>query len=253
MARVLSKRGVELILAARRTDRLEELKQELGTPVRIIGTDLSRAENCKDLYEQVKDEDIDILINNAGFGDAGKFAETSLVKEMTLIDTNIRATHILTKLFVRDFRKKNRGYLLNVASSAGFLPGPNMAVYYASKSYILRLSEALYEELRREHSSVSVSILCPGPVNTEFSSVADVRFRIRGLNSYRVAEYAIDRMFRRKLVIIPGMQMKAGKFLERFVSEKMLCRISYHIQQRAADNRDRHAEHGQQTRTGEVR
>lgn len=232
MAKVLSEKGIDLILVARRTDRLEELKKQLSTHVQIISMDLALTENCLALYEQVKDQDIDILINNAGFGDCGKFAETSLDKELNMIDTNIRATHILTKLFLRDFRRKNRGWLLNVASSAGFLPGPLMATYYATKNYVLRLTEAIYEELRREKSRVSVSVLCPGPVRTEFSEVADVRFAVQGLDSRYVAEYAVNGMFRGKLILIPGGLMKTVRVAEHFVAEKLLLRGSYRMQRR---------------------
>ena len=235
MARALAGRGIDLILTARRTERLEELRRELEQTYSIrgevIGCDLSQAENCLALHRQVQGK-ADILINNAGFGLCGSFAETELPEEMRLIDTNIRALHILTKLFVQDFRRQGRGWLLNVASSAAFLPGPKMAAYYASKSYVLRLTEAHFEELRREGSPVSVSVLCPGPVRTEFSQVADVRFLLGGMDSQKVADYAIRQMFRRKLVILPGAAMKAARFLERFVDEKTLLRCSWHMQQR---------------------
>lgn len=110
-----------------------------------------------------------------------------------MLDINIRCTHILTKLFLPDFKRRNKGHILNVASSAAFLPGPLLSSYYASKAYVLRLSEAISEELRRAGSQVKISVLCPGPVRTEFNDVAGVRFSIRGLPSPSVAEYAIDR------------------------------------------------------------
>lgn len=232
MARILARRGWNLVLVARRTDRLEELKAELSVNVEILCCDLSKAENCLSLYEQVKKMDIEILINNAGFGLYGTLAETDLEDELRLIDTNIRAVHILTKRFLQDFRRKNRGYLLNVASSAAFLPGPKMAAYYASKNYVLRLTEAAYEELRREKSNVSVSVLCPGPVRTEFNEVADVRFSMGSLGSMEVAEYAIREMFHRKLVIIPGMTMKLFRLAEHFSCEKFLLRVVWNMQQR---------------------
>lgn len=232
MARVLSRRGYDLILVARRRDRLEELARELPVNVRIICLDLSDEKSCRELHDLTAEEKIDILINNAGFGLFGTLQETDLEKELDLIDLNIRAVHILTKLFLKDFMKRDSGYLLNVASSAAFLPGPLMSSYYASKSYVFRLTEAIYEELRRSGSRVSVSVLCPGPVKTEFEKTADVNFTIQKLESSRVAEYAIDRMLRRKLVIIPGAIMKTARFFERFLPEKALLRAAWHMQER---------------------
>ena len=232
IARVLSDRGVDLILVARRLDRLEELKAELPTKVRTIKLDLSEGDAAYELHQSIKDEEIDIVINNAGFGIFGAFDKTDINREMELIDTNIRAVHILTKLFLKDFKERNSGYILNVSSSASFLPGPLLSSYYASKSYVTRLTEAVYEELRREQSGVYIGVLCPGPVRTEFDEVADVKFSVKGLSSEYVAKYAIDKMFKRKLIIIPGIQMKLAKFFGRFCSEKLLLRISYHMQKR---------------------
>ncbi|NMA79165.1 MAG: SDR family oxidoreductase [Clostridiales bacterium] len=232
MARVLSDRGADLILVARRIDRLNELKAELPTKVRTIKLDLSEQDAVFELYQSVKDEKIDIVINNAGFGIFGTFDETDINREMELIDTNIRAVHILTKLFLKDFIERDSGYILNVSSSASFLPGPLLSSYYASKSYVTRLTEAVFEEMRRARSNVYIGVLCPGPVRTEFDEVADVKFSVKGLSSEYVAKYAVDKMFKRKLIIIPGIQMKLAKFFGRFLTEKALLRISYHMQKR---------------------
>ena len=147
-----------------------------------------------------------------------------------MVDLNIKSLHILTKLFLKDFKKKDRGYILNVASSAGFMAGPLMASYYATKNYVVSLSLAIYEVLKKDDSNVSVSVLCPGPVNTEFNKVARVHFSIKGMESMDVAKYAIKKMFDEKLIIIPGFKMKAGIFLTRFVPRKLLLKISYKIQ-----------------------
>lgn len=232
MARILSMKGWDLILVARREDRLKELQEQLKTEVQIICADLSEKQACFDLYEQVKEQRVDLLINNAGFGLFGAFPETDLERELEMLDVNIRAVHILTKLFVRDFIRRDSGRILNVSSSAGFLPGPLLATYYATKSYVLRLTEAIYEELRRRGSHVHVSVLCPGPVRTEFDQVADVRFSVRGLSSKQVARYAIDQTLQNKLIIIPGALMKGARFGERFLPEKLLLRASYHMQKR---------------------
>lgn len=233
MARYLSTLGWDLILVARREERLETLKAELGgVDVRIIALDVGRAEDCYELYERTKDENVDMLINNAGFGLAGEFTETDLDTELNMIDVNIRAVHILTKLFVRDFVCRDSGYILNVASSAGFMPGPLMSTYYASKNYVLRLTEAVYEELRRKKSRVKISVLCPGPVNTEFNKVAKVRFAVDGISSEFCAGTAIDGVLTGKLIIVPGGLFKAGLFFRKFLSEKVMLRIAYNFQRR---------------------
>ena len=233
MARYLASKGWDLILVARREERLTELRDELsGVNVRLIVTDIGDAENCVRLHENVADERIDMLINNAGFGLAGEFSETDLDTELNMIDVNVRALHILTKLFLRDFIKRDSGVILNVASSAGFMPGPLLSTYYATKNYVLRLTEAIYEELRRRGSGVKISALCPGPVNTEFNKVAKVRFAVDGVSSEYCARYAIDNALRGKLVIIPGAMMKTGLFLRRFAPEKLMLRLAYGFQKR---------------------
>lgn len=231
MAKVLSDMGYDLILVARRKKKLEELKKELTTKVTVISMDISSTYNCMKLYNKVKNEDIDIVINNAGFGIFGEFTETNLDTELDMIDTNIKAVHILTKLFLKDFKEKDSGYILNVASSAAFLSGPLMATYYATKGYILKLTEAIYEELRRDYSNVYVGALCPGPVNTEFNDVAKVKFAVKSLSSEYVAKYAIDQMFKRKLIIIPGFTTKFVA-LSKILPTKLLLRINYNIQRK---------------------
>lgn len=232
LARLLAARGYDLILVARRRERMEELQSQLKCKVEIICLDLAKKRNCFALYEQVKNEPIHILINNAGFGLFGPFERTDLDTELAMIQTNIRAVHILTKLFLRDFIRRDAGYILNVSSSAAFQPGPLMATYYASKAYVLRLTQAIGEELRHRHSHVYIGALCPGPFDTEFNERAHVQFAIPGLKSEEVASYALRRMFRRKDVIIPGALMKASKFSARFVPDRFVTRIAYHMQKR---------------------
>ena len=170
------------------------------------------------------------MINNAGFGLFGEFVTADLDEELRMIDTNVRAVHILTKLAVRDFVQRGRGYILNVSSSAGFLPGPLMATYYATKNYVLRLTEALREELRRAGSPVRVCALCPGPVDTEFNKVAGVRFSLSGLSAERVAREAVDGLFAGKAIVVPGAAMKAMTLARHFAPDSILARITYHFQ-----------------------
>ena len=150
-----------------------------------------------------------------------------------MIDVNIKAVHILTRMVLKDMVKKDKGYILNVASSAGLLKGgPLMSCYYATKSYVVSFTNAIYEELRRNKSNVSISVLCPGPVRTNFNNVAGVKFNLKSLDARDVAHYGIDNMFKKKLTIIPGFSVKLGVFFSRFLSTKALLRITYNIQKR---------------------
>lgn len=230
MARVLYDKGYELILVARDKKNLEAIKKELGDNVKIISMDISSTFNCMKLYNRVKKEKIDILINNAGFGVFGDFSETNLDRELDMIDLNIKAVHTLTKMFLKDFKERDSGYILNVASTAAFLSGPLMATYYATKGYVLKLTEAIYEELRHEGSNVYIGALCPGPVNTNFNNVAGVQFSVKAMESKVVAEYAINKMMKRKLIIIPGFFIKLGVFMTRILPRKLLLKINYKIQ-----------------------
>ena len=229
MAKVLAKRGWDLIVVARRVELLKQLKEELDCDVRIIVCDLSDPFQVKALCHAVS-EDVDMVINNAGFGDFGFFDETDLRKEEQMIQTNITALHILTKHFIKRFKQVNRGYMLNVASIAAFLQGPMMATYYASKAYVLRLSMAINKELQKAHSDVRISILCPGPVKTQFNQVANSSFAIGGMDANEVAEYAIAQTLKRKTLIFPGLIIKAAHLGASLVPMRISSEIAYHIQ-----------------------
>ena len=230
----LSELGFDLILVARDKEKLEELQKSLKTTVKIVIVDLVSEKKVKELYMLTKNENIDLLINNAGFGLYGDYLEADLLKELDMIELNIKAVHILTRMFLKDMTKKNRGYILNVASSAGLLKGgPLMSTYYATKAYVVSFTLAISEELRRNKSKVKVSVLCPGPVKTNFNKVAGVNFNISSLEAKYVARYTIDSIIKNnKLVIIPGFKVKAGLFFSRFVSTKKLLKITYNIQKR---------------------
>ena len=230
IARELSKKGYDLVLVARDLDKLNEVKAELKTNVEVVCMDISKVENCKQIHEKYKD--IDILVNNAGFGDCGYFTKTKLEKEISMIETNIVAYHTLTKLYLQDMKEKDKGIILNVASIAGFMPGPLMATYYATKNYVVRLSEAIREELRREKSKVQISILCPGPVNTNFNKVADVQFALKGLSSEYVAKYTVDKLLKGKFYIIPGWKIKLAKIGSKIAPTNLVTKISYNMQRR---------------------
>lgn len=230
IAQELSRKGWSLILTGRSETALEELKETLPVPVETIPLDLAENQAPFTLYEFCKGKHVDMLVNNAGFGVYGAFTDTALQDELELIQVNIRALHILTKLFLRDFKKRNSGRILNVASSAGFLTGPLFSSYYASKNYVVRLSLAIAEELRREKSRVTISILCPGPVDTGFNNRAGVQFRVKALTPEAVAKEAVFGAITGKLLIIPGLMMRMGIAASHLVPEQVLSRILYHVQ-----------------------
>ena len=236
MARILNNLNYDIIITARNEESLKELKKELNeknnNKVDIYLADLSKEEECLKLYNEVKEkyQNIDILINNAGFGLCGKMINTDLETEMKMIDTNIKAVHILTKMFLKDMVQRDSGRILNVASVAAFMAGPLMATYYASKNYVLRFSQAIKEELKKDKSNVKISVLCPGPVNTNFNKVANVKFALKSLSSEYVAKYAINKTLKGKFLIIPGWKIKIARFLSKISPDTISTKICYHMQ-----------------------
>lgn len=219
-------RGYDLVLISRNKEKLENIKNNIkNVNVDIMVCDLINVNECKNVYN--KFSDIDILVNNAGFGLVGQFEDLELDKELDMIDTNIKALHILTKLYLNDMIKRNNGKILNVASIAGFLPGPLMSAYYATKNYVVSFSEGIREELRRKKSDVKISILCPGPVDTNFDKIANVDFSLNSLSSDYVASYAIDKLMKNKFYIIPGFKIKLLRFFSKFVPNFILARFVY--------------------------
>ena len=229
----LSSFGYDLYVVSRNKSELEKIFEKVQVKVECLEFDLRKEEDCSEVYEQLKDKDIDIVVNNAGFGDCGNFTETSLEKEMDMINLNVCAYHILMKLFLRDFTKRGYGRILNIASMAGFMPGPYMATYYATKSYIVNLSLAVSEELKQQHSNVKISCFCPGPVKTNFSSIAHVHFNIGSLTAEQAAHCAIDGMFQDKTIIIPN-NMKLNYVLTKVAPISLILMVNSKIQERAS-------------------
>ena len=232
MAIYLGELGYDVILVSRDENRLKETASKIKTNTIIYPCDLTGRDNCFKLYDKFKDEDIDLLVNGAGFGLFGNTWETDINKEMKMIDVNINALHILTKLFLADMVKKDKGRILNIASSAGFFAGPVLNTYYATKNYVTRWTEGIYEELRRIKSNVHVSCLCPGPVDTNFNKVAGGSFTVKALSSEYVAKYGIDKCLKNKLLIIPGFGIRCGAFFNRFLPTKLSLRLVYNIQKK---------------------
>lgn len=149
-----------------------------------------------------------------------------------MINTNIVAYHILTKLYLIDMKEKNSGKILNVASIAGFMPGPIMATYYATKGYVVRLSEAIREELKKEKSKVQISVLCPGPVDTNFNKVANVEFHAKEANSSDIAKYAIKQLNKGKFYIVPRIEIKMLRFIAKIAPTTFMSKMAYTVQHR---------------------
>ena len=235
MAYVLANKGIDLILVARNKKEMLKIKDNVKVNVEVVELDLLKEKNVYKLYDMYKD--IDILINNAGFGLFGVFTQTDLDRELEMIDLNIKACHILTKLYLKDFTQKDAGYILNVASSAGFMAGPRLSTYYATKNYVLKLTMAINEELRQSGSHVVVSALCPGPVNTNFNKVAKGEFKIKEASPKYVAKYAIDKLFQKKMIIVPTTMIKAGIFLLRLLPYRIQLIYCFHIQGKKIKNK----------------
>lgn len=229
-AKYLNEMDIDLVLVGRDKEKLEVIAKECKVDVKIIILDLKNTAKIKELYLLTKDDDIDILINNAGFGLFGEFIETDINKELEMIDVNIKAVHLLTKLYLKDMVSRNSGYILNVASAAGFGAGPLMATYYATKSYVLNLTEAINYELKKKNSEVLVSCLCPGPVATNFNQRAGVTFKGKPATSDYVARYAIRKMFQRKAIIIPKFSIRCITFLRRLAPRTLILKITYRFQ-----------------------
>ncbi|MBY0093545.1 SDR family oxidoreductase [Priestia aryabhattai] len=222
-----------VILVARSADKLaaigENLKSTYNIEVITIVKDLSREEEIQSLYEELKNKKmhVDYLVNNAGFRLYGKFIETALDEELNMIDLNIRALTHLTKLFLPDMVKRNRGKILNIASVAAFMPGPLMTVYYATKAYVLSFTEALENELRG--INVTVSALCPGPTKTGFSDRAQLSnsklFQSGAMDVETVTKVGYKKFMKGQTVIVPGVQFRLATFIPRFVPRKWLTSV----------------------------
>jgi hypothetical protein len=228
-ARQLSKRGHRLVLAARRKDRLEDLAKELGN-ARAVAIDLSKAGAAAKLLADIEaaGEQVDLLVNNAGFGLIGRFAELDAKRERQMIDLNVGVLMDLCRAVAPQMIKRKSGGILNVASTAAFQPGPNMAVYFATKAFVLSFTEALHEELKPR--GVKVSCLCPGPTRTEFGEVAGFGgnglFDRTAMNAPEVVEAGIEGLEKNRAVVVPGLVNKIGATSTRFAPRSVVRKIA---------------------------
>lgn len=230
IAMCLAEDNYDIIAVGRDERKLLDTAAYIPTDTTCLRADLSNRKECFDLYQRIKHENVEIVVNNAGFGVFGPFSETDLGSELSMLDVNIESLHILTKLFVKDFIKKDHGYILNVASAAAFLPGPLFSSYYASKAYVMRLTQAIHEELRRARKNVYIGALCPGPVATPFNDNAGVVHSLPGLSPMQVARYAVRKMYAKKTIIIPGLPQKLLRIGTKIVPESIAVRITWLVQ-----------------------
>ncbi len=221
IARRLSNLGYDLVVVARREDCLLNLKKECNTDVVVIPMDLSIISNMYKLHDLTKDMDIDILVNDAGVGLYGDFYDIDSSREIGMLNLNVIATDVLTKLYLRDMVEKNDGKILNVSSVISNQPGPLMSSYYASKAYITSMSRAINTELKMKKINVSVSTLCAGAVDTNFNSDLGINFFVRPTSSEKVAEYTVKKLMKNKEVIIPGMINKVAYIANKIIPTRL--------------------------------
>jgi short-subunit dehydrogenase len=251
-ARQLWARGYDLLLVARRMERMETLKKELfGSEkdstnhskernILTLSADLSDIHGVdalirkvEELQEEEKPSDVEVWINCAGFGAAGPFSEIETEREVDMIRVNVTGLHILTKAALHIMERQNYGQILNVASSAGLFPGgPYMATYYATKAYVVSLTRAIAQELKEGTSNIYIGALCPGPVNTEFNDVANVKFALTGITPQNCVQYALKGMDRRKTILVPTITLKAATFFSKLLPAGFILPLVGHQQKK---------------------
>lgn len=233
LARVFDKNGFQTVLVARRKERLEELSKKLNNPSIIIVKDLSKPEAALEIFNELKDVKIDVLINNAGLGVHGDFYTQDLKQVNHLMQVNIFALVNLTGLFLSDMVKNNSGSIINIASVAGFFPGPYMAVYYASKAFVVSFSQALSKEL--EDTDIKITTICPGPVKTEFIPIGNTNHPFKKMKAYsasstEIADFTYRQYVNKKKVAVYGLNYKLFVFLRRFITTNFSMNILKKVQ-----------------------
>lgn len=227
-AKQLDSLGCDTVIVARREDRLNELKSQLKNNCAVFCADLSDSQKCRELFASFPDADI--LINNAGFGTFGEIAESDLDRDEEMIAINVNAQYVLMKLYLEQFKKKRHGYILNTASAAAFMAGPYFGLYYATKAFVLRVSQAASREAKEY--GVCVSAFCPGSVATEFNSIAKTTSSSKPLTPELAVKYAINKMFKGKPIIIPSAKIRAAFVMSKLMPEHLLTEFSCHVQKK---------------------
>jgi len=242
LARYHAGKGGDMVLVARRQDKLDALKRDIegkfAVKVHVIAMDIGTAEAAQTLYDQVRagGHEIGVLINNAGFGGRGNHINRELAAEQAMVDLNVMSLMTLTRLFAADMAARGSGHILNVGSTAGFMPGPKQAVYFATKAFVNSYSQALNEELKPK--GVSVTVLAPGYVETEFAKVADLegtQLAKSGATAESVAKIGYDAMMEGKLVAINEMGLKlAMNWIIPLVPRRLMLKLVSKMQSKTA-------------------
>jgi short-subunit dehydrogenase len=241
LSKVFAKNGYNLVLVSRNTEKLKtisgEIQKQHDVQVKVISKDLGKSTAPQELYDEVTADGIhiDVLVNNAGIGTYGKFVETGTEQQMDLIQLNITSFTLLCRLFGADMVKRGSGGILNVASTAAFQAGPLMSTYYASKAYVLLFSEAIKNELKPDN--VTVTVLCPGPTQTEFFKRNDMigtglERSPHIMSAARVAEIGFSGLLKGKTIVIPGLINKVLAFSVRLVPRRIATAIAFSLNQR---------------------
>ena len=234
LAKLFAADGSDLVLVARREDRLnelaEELKSEHGIEVHVLPKDLSKKTSPKEIFNHLKKEkiEIDVLVNNAGFGSRGMVSELDTDLQVDMVQVNAAALTHLTSLFLPGIIERGQGGILNVGSLAGFQPGPNLAVYFATKAYVLSFTEALAEEI--SNPNIKVSCFAPGPVKTEFGEKSDLEdsllFKISLMDLEPAVKAGYEGFRKGKTIVIPGLKQQIVPFLNRFTPRLIVRKIA---------------------------
>lgn len=225
-ARQLSNRGFDLILVARNEARLKEVARVCRTKTEIFVCDLGKEEECFRLLEHLKDKPVALFVNNAGFGNIGLFEECDIKRDIEMIDVNIKAVHILTHGILAQMKKEDKGYILNTASVAGLMPGgPLMATYYATKAYVVSMTNGIATELKDAGSHIHISALCPGPVDTEFNDVAGVRFSMPGISARSCVIQCIRAMKKQRTIIIPSLIVRVSNVMAKIAPRALVLKV----------------------------
>ncbi len=217
--------GYDLILVSRKENDLSDIKSRVNTNVTFISLDLSSEEETYKLLDLTKDIDIDIFINNAGYGDIGYINKTSTVKQANMVKLNCLSCFILGKEFIKRFIEKDKGKVLFVSSAASYGVCAYMAEYYATKAFVTSLAHGYFRELKNMKSKVSLHLLCPGPVKTHFEEASGAKFTIKSLSADKVAKYTIKCMNKNKFEIVPGIKIKLAHVFSHFVPKKMISKL----------------------------
>lgn len=238
-SKIFARKGYNLVLVARHEKKLIELKNELEAEykikVEVIAKDLAKKDSARELFETTEEKNIEVevLVNNAGFGDFGDFINSDLTKQEDMIGVNVTTLMQLSHMYLKGMKERNRGKLLNVASVTAFEPGPLMSVYYATKAFVLSFTEALSVELK--DTNILVSALCPGPTKTGFEEKAESKgkgiFKNLKISTAKyVAEYGYENLLKGRVIVIPGANNKTLIFLGKISPRKVVRELSYLIQ-----------------------